>query len=119
MPACELRISDWSSDVCSSALDVHQQGARGVGRVAHMHAPGQAKDQPGFDRADREPIARFAQLRTVLERPADLGPRQIGIEQQSAFRATRRLDRTSVVEGTRVYVRGGRGGRRKIKKKNK
>src|SRR3546814_15926661 len=100
-----MLISDWSSDVCSSDL----QGARRVARIADMRAAGQAIDQIGFDRPDREPVAGLAKLRPMLQRPADLGAGEIGVDQQAAFRLPRLLVPRSLQPGA---VETGRAARR-------
>ena len=46
-----------------------KRGARGVGRVGDVQAAGQLEDQPGFDRADAEILARLAQRRPLLASP--------------------------------------------------
>src|SRR3546814_18887324 len=47
--AYEMRISDWSSDVCSSDLAIDQRGAVQPGRRRHREAPGLALAPPGID----------------------------------------------------------------------
>src|SRR3546814_6653416 len=85
--AYELRISDWSSDVCSSDLAQHRggQGAQGFGR-----------DPRSPQHCDQR-AARRAQRR------------------QGGGRGS--LDRKSVVKGKSVSVRVALGGRRSMKKK--
>src|SRR3546814_17586297 len=46
------------------AIDRHQQGARGVGRIGDVDTAGQAIDEIGFDRPDSEPVACVAKLRS-------------------------------------------------------
>src|SRR3546814_6232229 len=102
--AYEMRISDWSSDVCSSDLgqdDARQRAARrnGVGRCAghpHRRHPRTAMPAPGYG------CAAYQVGRCVDDRPRSLDK-----------------DRKSVVEGKRVSVRVDLGGRRILKKKNK
>ncbi len=65
-----------------AAADRHQRGAAGIGRVGDVQSAGQLPDQPALDRAHRQPAAGLLQLRPVGHRPADLGARKIGIEQQ-------------------------------------
>src|SRR3546814_18514472 len=101
-----MRISDWSSDVCSSdlAADENAQRQRNVdeaqwagAQVEPMQANEAAADpqQPGNRRLDaRRRVAR----RLLPHRPAH--------------------ERKSVGEGKRVAVRVDLGGRRIIKKKN-
>src|SRR3546814_11752728 len=129
--AYEMRISDWSSDVCSSDLsgwlassrapqpqyqgDGHlecggvEMRARGnVGRVQHGFAH-------LFDlQADRGAgvVPMAVQVLGVRNGVA------LAVEPEIADPAERMADRDrqSVVEGKRVSVRGGLGGRRSINK---
>src|SRR3546814_16273286 len=96
--AYEMRISDWSSDVCSSDL-----GARFPGRCARRGAAGGAGGG-----ADRPRRARFAAARS---RALSLWPRYRRNDDSG--------DRKSVVSGKSVYVRVDLGGGRIIKKKKK
>src|SRR3546814_18225064 len=93
--AYEMRISDWSSDVCSSDLQGRRR-AVGLAQILHQH--------------QRSPIRRRGQQRHDNNR------------QESHWRAEHAgrngLDRKSVVEGKSVSVRVDLGGRRIIKKKN-
>src|SRR3546814_16636525 len=94
--AYEMRISDWSSDVCSSDL-------RTVARRRVEHGT-----------AGRGVLRRFPQPhRTQADAPAVPGrghADDAGRRRQGA--------RKSVVEGKSVSVRGDLGGSRIIKKKN-
>src|SRR3546814_19645781 len=96
--AYELRISDWSSDVCSSDLRIRrspQRRARDPGGEAAGIAAGTPRDGGGLSaRATRT-------LRPRLPRPA----------------VRHRGDRQSVVEGKSVSVRVYLGGRRILKQK--
>src|SRR3546814_11744392 len=89
-----MRISDWSSDVCSSDLNVY------------------TKSQPG---------KRFLRVLIVRDPKADLeGARQ---ESDMIYRKYQDLghevvDRKSVVSGKSVSVRVDLGGRRIFKQKN-
>src|SRR3546814_15436617 len=107
--AYEVRISDWSSDVCSSDLNPDPMArsrrrslAFGTGTPTWgVHAP-------------RYRNLRRCQPRTT--RPCDAAA-------LSALSVARRAggsdgDRKSVVEGTRVSVRVDHGGARRLKKKN-
>src|SRR3546814_17553794 len=93
--AYELRISDWSSDVCSSDL-THRH------RLADRGRPGDGACAGAFarHRANGERWQWIA-CRPALAVPAD----------------RRQGDRKSVVQGKRVSVRVDFGGRRIIKKK--
>src|SRR3546814_11013764 len=101
-----MRISDWSSDVCSSDLQCACNGggqdepavALGHGRGRHhLHriSPDQAGDKRGGDRS-----------------PCPDAPGGGACPRPPAAR-----DRKSVVSGKRVSVRVDLGGRRIIKKK--
>src|SRR3546814_11926355 len=122
-----MRISDWSSDVCSSDLpgldaearqqlgnDVEagaEEGARGDHAVASLelrHQRGEDRAHPAGGRhAD---LGAFQQAQALLEHC----PRRVGVA-----RVLVALDRKSVVEGKGVSVRVDPGGRRSIKKKKK
>src|SRR3546814_15850201 len=102
--AYEVRISDWSSDVCSSDLVLPRAAAlRGRGEGADPPqlglggAPGQPFPGPACDRAG--PAGALA---AVARRPP---PGAAGGR-----------DRKCVVKGQSVSRRGGLGGRRTIKK---
>src|SRR3546814_14044148 len=92
-----MRISDWSSDVCSS--DLHAIiDVRPFGMMVHFF---------GDDRDARHEAERL---------------REIGEGEAARDRVARRLvrpfrDRKSVVSGTRVSVRVDLGGRRNLKQK--
>src|SRR3546814_15123719 len=91
--AYEMRISDWSSDVCSSDLARRAAAAaqaRLRDRFARYFPPAAAQARGGA-------LARRADRRTAGRAGAD---------------------RKSVVEGKSVSVRVDLGGRRIIKKKN-
>src|SRR3546814_17339726 len=88
-----MRISDWSSDVCSSDLRL-------------LRAP-----KPRWDWAFSAPSAPPPPAATSAFR----GP--ASPSRHSALRPPGRVDRKSVVEGKSVSVRVDHGGRRIIKKK--
>src|SRR3546814_19585916 len=100
--AYEMRISDWSSDVCSSNL-THLRAPPGRRSLARARLPADSPRQapryrartPGPRRPERAPGTIRAQI--PPPRPAQA--------------------RKSVVEGKRVVVRVALGGRRLIKKK--
>src|SRR3546814_11134486 len=87
--AYDMRISDWSSDVCSS--DLLRSVERGTRAAAQ-------RDRPPALRPDRD--------------------RQFGFGRRRLYRLRDRADRKSVVSGKSVSVRVDLGGRRIIKKKN-
>src|SRR3546814_18483548 len=118
--AYEMRISDWSSDVCSSDLgqlpqgphsagDPDRQGIR-LGVVARLG--GQGHCAAGCARRDRRVLRAHPPLQS--DRHGRTAPAVQG-------RRHRRLatDRKSVVKGKSVSVRVDLGGRRIIKKKNR
>src|SRR3546814_18687306 len=89
-----MRISDWSSDVCSSDLGPHPEEARVVGAAAHAVVAGaeRAADDHGELRHDR----------------AGHGGDELGAVAG---------DRKSAVQGKRGSVRLALGGRRRLKTK--
>src|SRR3546814_18192833 len=96
--AYEMRISDWSSDVCSSDLRI----------VLHRRVRGDPRQGPdGFE--CRDPVGRGRQLRPI-SRP---------VLRHGVSMGTATIDRKSVVSGTSVSVRVDLGGRRIIKNKRK
>src|SRR3546814_19296202 len=95
-----MRISDWSSDVCSSDLTfiVHRRGASGRGAERGCDLPHREHDQA--DHQHRlDDAGRGGQGRAVGP-PGEILP-----------------DRKSVAEGKSVSVRVDLGGRRMLKKK--
>src|SRR3546814_15462654 len=94
--AYELRISDWSSDVCSS--DLHIQALV----IEQRHGDGRGTEQ--IDQREHCPI------------PAQAPCQQTGIGAKHGQHPEQ--DRKSVVEGKSVSVRVDLGGRRIIKTKN-
>src|SRR3546814_15886964 len=106
-----MRISDWSSDVCSSDLlvDRHQLRAAGeelLGRELFRGARGAARRLAGH----HAPALLVRAARPL----ADLRRGDRGGLGEGAPR--RREDRKSVVSGKSVSVRVDLGGRRIIKK---
>src|SRR3546814_14016976 len=111
--AYEMRISDWSSDVCSSDL-VGGQGKlqpSGVTRTLNGHDQGLRKTGETIDDAGLE-IMRIAFL-------ADHTKIHAGTKRPSFSTQDDTADRKSVVSGKSVSVRVDLGGRRIIKKKTK
>src|SRR3546814_17563540 len=96
-----MRISDWSSDVCSSDLDI------AVHQVRHVLLVGEAHQLAGL--AGMVEADRVADL--VGKHVAQVVGRRIPVEADLP-------DRKSVVWGKSVSVRVDLGGRRIIKKKN-
>src|SRR3546814_18742977 len=99
-----MRISDWSSDVCSSDLHQQHEQEAEIGRADRDLAQAQRVDQQRVQRAQQDHAAGADQQQVV--------------GQQQGF-ARGRGDRKSVVEGKSVSVRVDLGGRRTLKKKNK
>src|SRR3546814_11394090 len=110
--AYEMRISDWSSDVCSSDLALHIHPFPADLENAHlMHG------RLGF----HEPGVRILIVNRAAERNRVAGvivqaARRIAVFMQVSQRYL--PDRKSVVSGKRGSVRLDLGGRRTIKKKN-
>src|SRR3546814_15227246 len=107
--AYEMRISDWSSDVCSSDLG---------GRFGCTH-----RDTTGSRAYGRQVRERFSGhgRRSSQRRqgPALRLYGTIGHGDALQKRGAASLDRKSVVSGKRVSVRVDHGGRRILKKKRK
>src|SRR3546814_19327379 len=108
-----MRISDWSSDVCSSDLTERLSSDAGpmtVRRLGRRSCRADRRQQPGDRRLDR----------TVVDDGADIGPGDGELarpgEAPLALRGTL-PHRTRVVSGKRVSVRGDPGGRRILKNK--
>src|SRR3546814_13632237 len=102
-----MRISDWSSDVCSSDLPVFHQPYTSSRRLARLGSLARIRRRRSKSRSaaiNRSPPSASASTTphgsTISECPPDLIP-----------------DRKSVVEGKRGSVRVVLGGRRIIKKK--
>src|SRR3546814_15508096 len=102
--AYEMRISDWSSDVCSSDLDAQRR-----------RCSDETGDEAGGKRSRNADRAGPARARTPIHarRPIQRHgePRRL---RRCVFRSG---DRKSVVSGKSVSVRVDLGGRRSIKKK--
>src|SRR3546814_20151752 len=99
--AYEMRISDWSSDVCSSDLVRFLDGNED-----------QARRKEGGDDGDPEHRPE------VIGRQPHQPDRQTRPE-ESADRVERLADRKSVVSGKSVSVSVDLGGRRILKKQNR
>src|SRR3546814_19178322 len=99
-----MRISDWSSDVCSSDLLPHPVGPGAFAMVARVHDD------------------RVVDLAALLERPEQLPQPTVDVAQAVVIIVVEavpalEIDRKSVVSGKGVSVRVDLGGRRIIKKK--
>src|SRR3546814_14128253 len=107
-----MRISDWSSDVCSSDL-----GTPALGRLA----------RPGIDQVEGIPRhglrsrgdggARLAGIMGAAEEFQHIRIEALHADRQPVDAGRGKGDRKSVVSGTSVSVRVDLGGRRIIKKK--
>src|SRR3546814_18303861 len=114
-----MRISDWSSDVCSS--DLLAQHFTMQTAFLDQRAEGADRHTKVADIGIGGVVAAKRDAYTPKYRERTPGPHAFapcssssGGEPQSA---TRRIDRTRAVEGQRVSVRGVTGGRRNNKKK--
>src|SRR3546814_18135761 len=103
--AYEVRISDWSSDVCSSDLVGHAFG----GEARHVA-------EEGHDVGRGEP-GRRAVVRGRDAKRAERGGMKARHAPELARHFDRRGDRKSAVEGKSVSVREDIGGGSTIKKK--
>src|SRR3546814_18963267 len=104
-----MRISDWSSDVCSSDLIGHWRGQRLLmcaGRATQEQCGGKGGQGNGA-----EGIMHVGSFWAVRH-PASPNPRERQLKRESG----RSADRKSVVKGKRVSVSVDRGGRRILKK---
>src|SRR3546814_11140820 len=93
-----MRISDWSSDVCSSDLLLLESGLLRLQPLNFGVAGGDIRSDIRMD-------ARESPIRTR----ADIAARNLNLAP---------IDRKSAVSGKRVSVRVDLGGRRILKKKN-
>src|SRR3546814_20128454 len=108
-----MRISDWSSDVCSS--DLRWRGTpRGHEGQALAWVPPDKLPGYAMPPADRPVVAALLQPDRYLVTPSPATPAD-----DEAWLNTLQRDRKSVVEGKRVSVRVDIGGLRSIKKKKK
>src|SRR3546814_14716100 len=106
-----MRISDWSSDVCSSDLPVER-------RHLVLHEPGALVQDPvhhvGLGVAEPLQRGQLAERGDAVEHEPDVVEGR-GVVSHGAD--TTGGDRKSVVEGKSVSVRVDLGGRRILKKK--
>src|SRR3546814_7577939 len=124
--ACEMRISDWSSDVCSSGLeldlDLHVacDGQQGRAHLLHQHLArlGEAVDVGVVAVAD---VGQLLGQRIVVVAAAEAergqGDAGLALVGDQRLQCALVEDRKSVVSGKSVSVRVDLGGRRIIKKK--
>src|SRR3546814_14188045 len=102
-----MRISDWSSDVCSSDLIMGRPGPRKRRLQRSMDAVGEAGS--GVIVMLMRPLPGSADAEAAPAPAGGMDLRTYGIGAQ--------IDRKSVVSGKSVSVRVDLGGRRIIKKK--
>src|SRR3546814_18797030 len=107
--AYEMRISDWSSDVCSSDLGLisDERLAKVTARIS-----------------DRQRVVAYLKKKSVTASVAnsllsELGTSELSQNVKLFQLLTRPQDRKSVVKGKSVSTRVDLGGRRIIKKKKK
>src|SRR3546814_14205066 len=118
--AYEMRISDWSSDVCSSDLSAASTDRPAPKKGAGGWLPRPLSESPSglvgrfFRRGRFDLGGRMGRRRRIARHLADGGGELLG---RIARRQAR--DRKSVVEGKSVSVRVDLGGSRIIKKKKK
>src|SRR3546814_4115402 len=93
--AYEMRISDWSSDVCSSDLDAEQHADRvRLGdRYAQHHLPGGAGG--GILRGVEFGVVELAPPQVVAQRQAAIGEVRIEERERVALQVDVALDRKS------------------------
>src|SRR3546814_18608790 len=104
-----MRISDWSSDVCSSDLEFPILGTESMIAAKVSLA---ALRQGGYEAFHKTMMGLRGRLSeaAIWQAAAEAG--------LDVARLRRDIDRKSVGEGKRVSVRVDLGGRRIIKKKN-
>src|SRR3546814_11911252 len=102
-----MRISDWSSDVCSSDL------------LGHIAVDRLVVGDAGAGRVDDGDVARRISIHQPRQPKHGIGPEHQRIEVIIVHAAVDHVhaDRKSVVEGKSVSVRVDLGGRLSIKKK--
>src|SRR3546814_16113973 len=102
-----MRISDWSSDVCSSDLKAHTTQARHRAALSHTWHALSCSDATGEGSTT-----------------SSVAPSKVSSSRRSSClwqvqSTSRNPDRKSVVSGKSVSVRVDLGGRRTLKKKKK
>src|SRR3546814_14465263 len=106
-----MRISDWSSDVCSSDLLDRHDKRRPPVRLLKIDENGAEHVVKSVAAADWGDFLRYRYLRFDFSDVRDPGIYVL------SFGDTRTAERKSDVSGTSVSVRVGLGGPRYIKKK--
>src|SRR3546814_17053601 len=107
--AYEMRISDWSSDVCSSDLIP----------PAAIAAEAQNHPAPDASTAWTEAAEALAIRQLLLAEAERLGIEAEAVADDEGNRLTDEEDRQSVASGKRESARVDIGGRRSIKKKKR
>src|SRR3546814_12463411 len=127
--AYEMRISDWSSDVCSSDLQSPRSLRLGLAEGRRWHVRQEQQDASSRDAVQCWPEADFLGGRRRgsgafrIWHPAPLSVLSRGYQRDADRAILPRYgrhgdeDRKSVVSGKRVSVRVDLGGSRIIKKK--
>src|SRR3546814_16936008 len=122
-----MRISDWSSDVCSSDLDIVEDVFAACRVIKDRRIDQRVHFDAGIDRLHRmmpKHIIACARrdcvdiLEYAARLPAGRGPAVDSTGNVADEETLIKLDRKSVVSGKSVSVRVDLGGRGIIKKKN-
>src|SRR3546814_20743029 len=114
--AYEMRISDWSSDVCSSDLADQRRALDRGGHLAVLDQVGLRGREHELAAGDVDlAAAEIDGVEAALHRGDDLI--RLAVAAQHVGVGHARQDRKSVVSGKSVYVRVDLGGRRFITKK--
>src|SRR3546814_16090595 len=118
--AYEMRISDWSSDVCSSDLvgALRTAGGDRHDAVHRRSLPGAHRPHARLRNDRCGGVRRRAAQLADPRRPARPGDRRRAL-QRAAVRHPAGVERQSTVEGKSVSVRVALGGPRFYKKKKK
>src|SRR3546814_17580941 len=112
--AYEMRISDWSSDVCSSDLSRTRLARRSRGAGARPHQSHQPGAAPYFS-ASHHRLPRRTTIHIDDRTPA----RRPWCDNPGPAPDRRPKDRKSVGKGKSVSVRVDLGGSRKLKQKKR
>src|SRR3546814_12453940 len=113
-----MRISDWSSDVCSSDLQLAAefQSQNNPANAANMGAvTTQTEQQRLLNETYKSSVSQREAAVAIMRLETSEVYLNASATDQTALR---QRERKSVVEGERVSVRVGIGGRRTLKKKN-
>src|SRR3546814_12379039 len=125
-----MRISDWSSDVCSSDLSLAIRPGNTITGCASPRGTLRSSHERAAANADHSKNARPSSANSngeggridgngeLMDRSCRVKPEQRG-KYHAAKHPDCELDRKSVVKGKSVAVRADLGGRRIIKKKKK